>query len=102
MDLIILFFLARHIGKLAQKKGLKPFIWKLYTVGAWILGELIGISMAINMFGTFDLKTIDMRYALMGLFFAFGGYLLIRFILEKKPDYIDNDINRIGSDDLRP
>ena len=102
MDLIILFFLVRNIGTLALKKGLKTFSWKLYTVLAWITGEIIGIGMAVNLFGPFNINNIDLRYGLMGLFFAFGGYLLIRFILEKKPDSLDDDIKGIGVDDLKP
>ena len=102
MDLIVLYFLAKRIGKLAIQKGLKSSLWKFYTVLAWIAGEMVGISMAINMFGPFTLKTVDWRYALMSLFFAFGGFLAIQFILEKKPDNFDDEINGIGVDDLQP
>jgi hypothetical protein len=39
----------------------------------------------------------------LGLSCAFGGFLLIRSILQKKPDASSNDdINRIGVDDLKP
>ncbi len=102
MDLIILYFLAKKIGALALTKGLKPLRWKLYTVGAWIVGEMVGIGMAINMFGPFDLKTVDWRYAVMGLFVAFGGFLLVHYILENKPDYQDDDMNKVRADELGP
>jgi hypothetical protein len=40
---------------------------------------------------------------MFGLVAAFGGYLTVRYILENKPDEETNDdINRIGTDDLRP
>ena len=38
----------------------------------------------------------------MGIISAFGGYLVIKFILDKKPDFVDEDVNGIGIDDLQP
>jgi hypothetical protein len=38
----------------------------------------------------------------IGLASAFGGYLIVRAILEKKPDAYEDDIDNIGVDDLRP
>ena len=38
----------------------------------------------------------------IGLVSAFGGYLFVRAMLEKKPDVIEEEINRIGVDDLHP
>jgi hypothetical protein len=39
---------------------------------------------------------------LIGVASAFGGYLFIKYILEKKPDFYEDDINSIGVDDLHP
>ena len=37
-----------------------------------------------------------------GIAGAIGGYLIVKLILEKKPDGIEDDINKIGVDDLKP
>lgn len=100
LEIIALIFLCKMNGNLALKKGLKPGSWKLYTIFAWIVAEITGMALGISFFG-FDKKDI---YSLMaiGLVSAFGGYLFVRAILEKKPDVIEEDINRIGVDDLHP
>ena len=100
LEIIALIFLCKMNGALALKKGLKPGSWKLYTIFAWIVAEITGMVLGIIFFG-FDKKDI---YSLMaiGLVSAFGGYLFVRAILEKKLDVIEEDINRIGVDDLQP
>jgi hypothetical protein len=99
LEIIALIFLCKKNGDLALQKGLKPGLWKLYTVLAWIMAEFIGLGIGVSMFGKTNLVAVGM----VGIFTAFGGYLLIRFILENKPgnDYKD-DIKKIGIDDLRP
>lgn len=100
LEIIALIFLCKMNGTLALKKGLKPGSWKLYTIFAWIAAEITGMVLGISFFG-FGKNDI---YSLMaiGLVSAFGGYLIVRAILEKKPDVIEEDINRIGVDDLQP
>jgi hypothetical protein len=97
LEIIALIYLSRRIGLLAIQKGLKPLSWKLYTIAAWIICEIIGIFIAIALFGQsiFSIMSI-------GLACAFGGYLIVRAVLEKKPDIVDNDINSIGSGDQTP
>ena len=98
LEIIILIFLMRRMGNLALQKGLKPTPWKLYTVSAWIVAELTGCLLGMLLFGNTNYVAI-FSIALMS---AFGGYLIVRAILEKKPDHIDEDIERIGVDDLKP
>ncbi|HMO61248.1 MAG TPA: hypothetical protein PKC39_01170 [Ferruginibacter sp.] len=98
LEIIALIFLCRKNGTLAAQKGLKPGVWKLYTVLAWLLAEFIGIGLGLSMFGKTNLIAVGM----VGLFTAFGGYLLIKFILENKPGNFTDDVNKIGIDDLRP
>lgn len=107
LDIIILIFLCRIIGKQAIKKGLKPGLWKLYTVLAWLAAEFIGIIIALVIFGVrieniAYLKDNLTYIMLIGEFSAFGGFLIIKYILEKKPDMLQNDIDSIGVDDLKP
>ena len=65
---------------------------------AWIAFEFLGIMLTAIMFGNQNLFAM----LSIGILSAFGGYLLVRAILEKQPDRIDEDIDRIGSNDLRP
>ena len=67
-------------------------------IGAWIVFELFGLCIGIILFGTGNLVGL----MAMGLAGAFGGYLLIRYILENKQDNFDEDVNKIGVKDLSP
>ena len=99
LEIILLIFLTKSIGILAVKKGLPPGRWKFITVMAWIGFELIGMMIGIVVLGNGNLIGLMM----FGLVAAFGGYLTVRYTLENKPDEkIDDDINRIGIDQLKP
>jgi hypothetical protein len=108
IEIIALIFLCKSNGQLALQKGLKPGTWKLYTVLAWLGAECIGGILGLMMFaqGVIDPTKIEQtqlfKMSIVALFCAFGGYLIIRSILEKKPDSIDHNINNIGVDDLKP
>ena len=91
------FSVSRRNGLIQPiQKGLKVIPWKLYTAFAWIVAELTGCILAMLLFGNTNYVAIFS----IGIMSAFGGYLIVRAILEKKPDHIDEDINRIGVDDL--
>lgn len=93
LDLIILFFLTKEIGKIAVQKGLKPFFWKIYTIAAWIISEVVGIVIGIMLFGVDNLFSI----ILVGFTFAITSYFLIKAQLNRLPDKtFDDDINNIG------
>ena len=98
LEIIALIFLTKNIGAIALKKGLKPGTWKLYTVLSWFAGEIIGVFAGLMIFGEDNLVSI-LLFALGG---ALGGYFILKAALDKKPDAMDDDINRIGADDLRP
>ena len=92
IEIIVLYFLCKHIGKLALSKGLKPLTWKIYTILAWIAAELLGIIFGAALFGInlqaeLSKQTNELgRLMLFSLVCAFGGYLLVRKILENRPD----------------
>jgi hypothetical protein len=98
LDIIILIFLSIRIGNLAVKKGLKRRAWILYTVLSWLAGEVIGVVAGVAIFEQDNIVSI----VLMGLAGAIGGYFIIKSVLDKKPDPFDDDIKRIGVDDLKP
>ena len=92
LEIIALIFLAKQIGSIAATKGLKPGLWKLYFVLAWIAGEFVGAIMGIMIFGTGNIISIEL-VAVAG---AVTGYVIIKANLAKKPDLLDDDINQIG------
>jgi uncharacterized membrane protein YfcA len=84
LEILLLFFLTRNIGELALRKGLPPVRWKIYTILAWILFEVIGTLLGILLFG-FDPSDF-FGLMMFAVAVAFGGYLFVRRILESKPD----------------
>src|SRR4249919_2639994 len=98
MDLILLIFLCWQIGKTAEKKGLKAGLWRWRLVGIWLLFELIGFYIGAGLFGLTqdNFKEKFWGISLFSLAFAFGGYLLVKRNLDKRPDPMDNDIDNIG------
>lgn len=86
IDLIILYFLTIKIGKLASLKGLKPIKWKLITVGAWFIAELIGLIVGLMFF------TMDNLFSLMLIAFGFAitSYYIIYNYLNRLPQQFDS------------
>lgn len=96
LDIIILIFLCIKIGNIAERKGLNKGLWKLYTVLAWFSSEIIGFALGIILFG-FDMHNL-LGLMAFALVCAFGGYLIIKATLDKRPEKIsEEDINNIGS-----
>lgn len=99
LEIIALFFLCSKNGRLAASKGLPARRWITYTVLAWIGAEFTGMLFAMALYG----KTAILSILTTGLFCGFGGYLLIRRILENKPDSKDEKVSTsVHVDDLRP
>ncbi len=92
LEIIALIFLTREIGRLAQKKGLKPIAWKIYTIAGWVLSEILGLIVGIMIFGEGNLFSVMM----IGITFAITSYFILKAQLNKMPDF-DDDINRIGN-----
>jgi hypothetical protein len=92
LEIIALIFITGEIGRLAQKKGLKPISWKIYTIAGWILSEIPGLIVGLIIFGKDNLFSVMM----IGLTFAITSYFIIKAQLNKMPDF-DDDINRIGN-----
>ena len=92
LEIIILIFLTREIGRLAHSKGLKSGTWKIYTVVGWIVLEIIGVIVGVIIFGKDNLFSVGM----LGLAFGITSYFIIKAQLNKLPDYFDDDIDNIG------
>jgi hypothetical protein len=103
LEIIALIFLCKKNGNLASQKGLKSSTWKWYTVLAWIVAEMMAILLGMGFFGQQEIiKQNIIGISLFGLVSAFGGYLFIKYRLDKKPDSIDEEMNGVGVDDLHP
>ena len=99
VEIISLIFITRAIGKLALQKGLKPRTWKIYVIAGWFAAEIIGVAVGLFVLNSFDLIALS----LLGWISAVGGFLIVRAVLQNKPDEApEDDINRIGVDDLKP
>lgn len=92
MDLIILIFLTWKIGKVAVRKGLKPFTWRAYNVIGWLFFEIIGMIVGLAIFGKDNLVSVG----LVGFTFAITSYFLINAQLNKLPD-IEDKIDNPGN-----
>lgn len=93
LEIIVLIFLTKEIGKLANSKGVKASTWKIYTIFGWIISEIFGIIIGVMIFGKDNLFSI----ILVGLTFAITSYFIIKAQLNKLPDQgLDDDINNIG------
>ena len=97
-EIIILFFACRYIGKLALRKGLSPIKWKLITILMFFIFAMIGMNISMYNLGNPKIETMQQSFDLfknhpevifINLFVAFGGYLLVRFYLERKEDKVD-------------
>lgn len=92
LEIVALIFLTREIGRLADRKGLKPGTWKLYTVLSWIAGEFAGAVLGVLIFGADNIFSVIM----MAIAGAISGYFIIKANLSKRPDVID-EIQHIGN-----
>jgi hypothetical protein len=98
LEIIALIFLTKNMGALAVQKGLKPGTWKLYTVLCWFGAEIVGAVLGFLIFGEEGM----FGAILLGLACAVASYFILKANLQKKPDSMDDDINRIGVEDLYP
>jgi L-asparagine transporter-like permease len=93
IDLIVLFFLTKEIGKLSLQKGVNPLTWKIYTIVSWLISEILGFIVALMIFEKDNIISI----VLVGFLFAITSYFIIKAQLNKLPDQnSEDDINNIG------
>jgi hypothetical protein len=94
IEIIVLYFLTKEIGKIALAKGLSAGKWKFNLVMAWIAGEMLGIIIGLALFGKENLFSC----ILLALGCATTAYFILKNYLSKLPDALsDDDINNIGN-----
>lgn len=114
--ILILGYLAYRNSARAKQKGLNQWVWAMLTVVAFFCALVVGCFVVVLNFtadaATFEMlqsTSADVRNAasqqilevlsnspiqLMTIeIFGFGGYLLIRYLLEKKPDKKEPEIH---------
>ena len=92
LEIIALIFLTKHIAGIASAKGYQPGRWKLFTILAWVSGEFAGIIIGVLIFGTNNIFSV----LVVGIMGAITGYLLLKSILNKKPNILQDDIENFG------
>ncbi len=101
LEIIVIVFVCIHNKNLAVQKKLKPFPWIMYTIAAWVTVEIIGLGLAVFVLNISTSNLLGLTG--IGLFSGFGGYLIVRAVLEKKADPVnEDDIDRIRAEDLQP
>ena len=94
IEIIVLYFLTKEIGKIASTKGLPAGKWKFNLVMGWIAGEVLGIIIGFSLFG----KENFFSCILLALGCAASSYFFIKSYLSKLPDILsDDDVNNIGT-----
>ena len=82
IEIAILYFLVRQLGRLAEQKGLPPFKWKINGIFAWVGGEFLGFFTILELTKTQNI--------VLSMLFAIGtGYLfflLLKQYLQSMPD----------------
>jgi len=95
LEIFILIYLTGKIGRLATQKGLRKNLWKFFMVASWIVMEILGAILGAMIFGADNFISI----LLVAIAFAFTSYVLLKSILNKKPDIdLDDAIYKIGQE----
>lgn len=92
LEIFVLLALLKPIEALAKRKGLKPYKWRLITVGAWF-----GCEFAFG-FVTYMVTTnilIAYGAAIVG---AIGSYFYVKNKLNQLPDKEDDLLTTLGQD----
>ncbi len=86
IEILVLINITKIFGRLATQKGLSAGLWKLYIVLAWFFAEFTGIFIGVLLF-----PDTMLVYLLFGYSFAAAAYYLLKYILNKKPDLVDDE-----------
>lgn len=90
MDIILLIFFCIQIGKIARRKGLNVAAWRWRLVFVWLGFEFLGLMIAVMLFGFHKDNLFGL--AAFAIACAFGGYLMLKATLDKKPDEFGDDV----------
>ncbi len=95
LELIVVFFLAKHIGQIVEQKGHAPGKWKAYVWGAWFASEIGIMIVGMSLLG---LQNLTVYVA--ALIAAFVGYSIVRQKAMQLPNIRQDDfIDQLGQKD---
>jgi hypothetical protein len=94
MGLIFCVYLSFRNALLAKRKGQNTVVWVLITAVAFFLASAIGVAIVLALFyqGPLEAKALqsfwldDPLREITSVFAGIGGYLLIRYLLDRMPD----------------
>lgn len=96
IEFVIIYFLSKKIGNIAERKGQSKIKWILIFVGLWIGGELLASAIGIGMIYSFNLPK-EWIYAVLFLLSPLGamsGVLITFKLLNKLPNLTEEDIEK--------
>lgn len=88
LEIIALYFLTRQNADLAEQKGEPRRRWQIRTILGFLGMEFLGVAFGDVFLGREKLFFV----LLLGLLMGFGGYLLVRYLLEQMPDQPNDSI----------
>ena len=94
LEIFLSIFLAYRNAQLAKRKGQNTVVWVIITLAAFFLTYLVAGAVYIAMLynGPLDPKSLTEYMAshpfimITLMFFGIGGYLIVRYILERMKD----------------
>lgn len=91
LEIIAFILISRYLAKHAKLRDESPGKWVLYGIGAWLLGEFVGVIVVTAILGTGRMEDISYLITLVIVGYGSGylGFLLVRSSLENLP-YNDN------------
>ena len=93
IEIFLFAYTVFKIRQLADRKGKRVTPWVIIAILAFFAGYVIGGSILLIVFYKGPMQQDEMMQFLLNPFrvafiwaSAFGGYLLVRYVLEKSPD----------------
>jgi hypothetical protein len=83
IEIIVLYFLIKRLGVIAEQKGEPPLKWKILGVLAWIAGEMSGVTIILTLLG----QNNFVLAVFFGLGMAYLFFLLLKSSLTSRPDF---------------
>jgi hypothetical protein len=88
MDIILLIIACFWISRRAKENGLNPTNWVLRLIGVYVVFEITGVLISFSITGVDASGGYSQLQKVMAALFGFvcavGGFLLIKYNLDKK------------------